>query len=267
MRGLNNSHDLLSNIVDEPITNSKVMKFTHVLLISMIGIILAEPLSAQVQRTMSFDASTSFLLRELSAMIVQNENGLQVEMIMGGGNPTDQSITDDLKRGDLLLMMNGKRVSEVAIMRELYNSLPDGEEIKVGVRRGDARFIVRAQKGDIPENAPGQMVLSFDAGDGAAPTMLPELGLLISQTDEGIEIMSLLEPLLPDELTTENIEGYLITSINKQSFDEPINIQHYLASLKVGDAIDLELEKDGLTKNLALKKQEPRGNVRMSIDN
>lgn len=267
MRGLNNSYDLLSNIVDELITNSKVMKFTHVLLISMIGINLAEPLSAQVQRTMSFDAGTSFLLRELSAMIVQNENGLQVEMIMGGGNPTDQSITDDLKRGDVLLMMNGKRVSEIATMRELYNSLPDGEEIKVGVRRGDARFIVRAHKGDIPENAPGQMVLSFDAGDGAAPTMIPELGLLISQTDQGIEIMSLLEPLLPEELTTENIEGYLITSINKKSFDEPINIQQYLASLKVGDAIDLELEKDGLTKNLALKKQEPRGDVRMSIDN
>ncbi len=233
----------------------------------MIGIILAEPLTAQIQRNVTFDASTSFMLRELSAMIVQYEDGLQVDMIMGRGNTTDESTSDELKRGDFIIMMNGKRLSEATEMRELYNSLPKGDEIKVGVRRGDARFIVTATKGDIPESAPGRMVLSLDVGDGPAPTMLPELGLLVSQNDEGTEIMSMLEPLLPEELKAENIEGYFITSINKQSFDEPAKLQQYLASLEVGDAIILEVEKDGMALSLALKKQEPRGDVRLNIDN
>lgn len=258
---------LLSNIAIEPLTNSKSMKFTHVLMISMIGIILAEPLAAQIQRNMTFDASTSFMLRELSAMIVQNEEGLQVEMIMGRGNTSEDPMTDELKRGDLIIMMNGKRVSDASTIREVYNSLPEGEEIKIGVRRGDTRFIVNAQKGDVPENASGQMVLSFDISDGEPPTMLPELGLLITQNDQGIEIMSLLEPLLPDELKAENIEGYFITSINERSFETPLGIQQYLASLNVGDDILLEVEKDGNALSLTLKKQEPRGNVRMSIDN
>lgn len=243
------------------------MKFLHHILIVTIGISLAQPLHAQMQRTMTFDASTSFMLRELNAMIVQNEEGLHVEMIMGQPSGDSNPITDELQRGDLILMMNGKRASEVSVLRETYEKLNKGDEVKIGVRRGESRFIVRAIKGDIPENVPGRMVLSIDTDDENAPTLLAELGVLVSDNNSGIQIMSVLEPMLPEELQDQEIADFKIVSINEKTFEQAQSVQAYLNSLDVGASIELEIEKNGLAKTFELTKQESRGNVRMNIDN
>ncbi len=243
------------------------MKFFHYFLITTIGIIFAQPLHAQVQRTMTFDASTSFLLQELNAMIIENDEGLLVEMIMGQPSGGSEAMDDELQRGDAILMVNGKRTSSVSVIRETYESLSKGDEIKIGVRRGETRFIVRAVKGDIPENIPGRMVLSFDTDEGNPPTLLPELGVLVTDNESGIQITSMLEPMLPVDLQNQELDDYLIQTVNGKRFEMAQNLQQYLNSLEVVDAIVLKIEKNGSQKTLELEKQEPRGNVRMNIDN
>jgi len=242
------------------------MKFIQTLLVLPLLLVSGDSAIAQVQRTMSFDANTSLMLQEFSAMLVQSEDVIQVEMIIGGHNDSS-NLTDELQRGDIILMMNGERVNDVSGMRAIYNSISNEEEIKVGVRRGDERFIVRAIKGDFPETSGMRMVMNVDSNSDEPPVIVPELGLLLAMVDDNISIQALLEPLMPDELKAENIEGYTIVSINGETFDQAEAAQSYLASLEVGEEIELIVENDDAQKVISLKKQKARGAINLSIDN
>lgn len=241
------------------------MKYLKTLLLFPLVFSFGESSFAQAQRTMSFDANTSLILRELNAVIVQNDDGIQVDMIMGGHNEATGS-EDDLQRGDIILMMNGERITEITGMRKIYEDLQEEDEIKIGVRRGEQRFIVRASKGDFPESGPGQMVMRIEGAGNNPPVVLAELGLVVAYIDDQIQIQALLEPLMPDELKSEELDGFQIITINGERFEDAESVQSFLTELEVGDSIDLVVEKDGDQKVFTLEKSEPRGGVRMSID-
>ncbi len=240
------------------------MKFLKTILAFPLIFILGESAMAQVQRSMTFDANTNLILREFTAMLVQNEDEIQVEMRMGG--QTAGTETDQLQRGDIILMMNGTRAESIMKLRELYDALADNEEISVGVRRGDERFIVRANKGEFPETPGMQMVMSVDSDDGAPPVVVAELGLVLSLIEGQIQIQALIEPLMPDELKTDDLEGFQIVTINGQRFEEVSEVQSFIADLAVGSQIDLVVQRDGDQKVITFAKQEARGAVNMSID-
>ena len=56
----------------------------------------------------------------------------------------------DLKTEDRILMANGKRIKTVADFKELYESLPVGEELKMGLRRGEEMRMASFQKSQGP---------------------------------------------------------------------------------------------------------------------
>lgn len=222
---------------------------------------------AQGQRTMTFDAETSLMLREFNAMLVENDEGIQVELILGGHTQSADPMSDELQQGDLILMMNGKRVSAITQMRADYESINEDDEIKIGVRRGNERFILTAIKGDVPETGPGQMVLSIEGAGANPPVLVPELGLLLTNEDDTIIVQALLDPILPDVLKEANLEGFTVITINGKTFDDANAVQNYLTELAVGDTIDLVVENNGDQKVFTFNKTEPRGGIRMNIDN
>jgi PDZ domain-containing secreted protein len=242
------------------------MKIIKTILVILFLLALSDLTMAQRQRTMSFDANTSLLLQELNAMLVQNEDGIQVEMILGGHNQPASANSDDLQRGDFILMMNGERISDVPGMRAIYEAIPNDEEIKIGVRRDNQRFIVSAIKGDIPESQGVRMTMTVDSDDGSPPVIVAELGMILSLIEGQIQIQTLLEPLLPGELKNEDLEGFEIITINGESFDAAADVQAFISALEVGDQIDLVVEKDGDQKVFTFERQEARGAVNMSVD-
>ena len=229
---------------------------------------LGEPVTAQMQRSMTFDASTSLLIREFTAMLVQNDNAIQVEMRMGGHAPgTNPSETDQLQRGDTILMINGERTRSIEQMREVYEAIPDNEEIKIGERRGDQRFIVRAKKGDVPESGPGQMVLTLDNNSDSPPTIIPEFGLVLSDNEDQIIVQAVLEQIMPEQLKQNDLMGYQIISINGETFENAAAVKSFVDSIEVGAQLELAIEKDGASKTISFAKPEAQAAMSFSTNN
>lgn len=228
-------------------------------IIITLGVITAK---AQETRTMTFDAATSLMLQEFQAMLIEEDGEIKVSVRMGNSDEPG----DKLEQGDFVIMMNGKRTKTIAELRELYESLAKDEEIKIGVRRGEQRFILRKKKGDAPEGGP-RMVMRMDMeGDGERPTIIPELGLLLSDTNDDVTIQRVLEPLLPEEFKEFDLSGFSISSINNEKPTDAENAKLLIDAVEIGSDLKLVFSKPDDEISITIKKPKSKGNFNFSTD-
>jgi len=231
-------------------------------LITIITALLAIPAKAQETRTMTFDAATSLMLQEFQAMLIEENGEIKVRVRMGNSDEPG----DKLERGDLIIMMNGKRASSIAELRKIYDSVSKDEEVKIGVRRGDERFILRKMKGDAPEGGP-RMVMRMDVeGEGERPTLIPELGLLLSDNDTKVTIQRVLEPLLPEEFKELDLSGFNISSINNEKPTDAENAKLLIDAVETGSDLKLVFSKPDDEISITIKKPKSKGNFNFSTD-
>lgn len=233
-------------------------------LITIITALLAIPAKAQETRTMTFDAATSLMLQEFQAMLIEENGEITVRVRMGNSDEPG----DKLERGDLIIMMNGKRAGSIAELRKIYDSVSKDEEVKIGVRRGNERFILRKKKGDTPEPGAGgnRMVMSMEmSGDGPA-TVIPELGLILSDSNNKITIQRVLAPLLPEEFKTLDLVGYSIVSINDEKPENAEDAKMIVDAVEIGSNLTFEFSKPDDDIKITIKKPKAKGNVKLSTD-
>lgn len=242
------------------------MKKTKTIFLLLLFSALLSVMTNAQTRTMSFDANTSLMLQEFSAMLTFEEDQIKVAMRMGRDEA--KAGEDRLEEGDVIVMMNGTRAKDIPSLREVYEALENDTEIKIGVQRGQERFILRAMKGDVPEGSGTRMVMEFDdEGDGAPPVIVGSLGLILTDTDAGIEVNRVIEPLMPDVLKELNIQGYRITELNDEKPENAAAALKTINELEVGDEISMTFTTDGDEKEIRFKKPESRGNFSMTGNN
>ncbi len=242
----------------------KITKFT-ILLFPLLTF-MPKIAAAQEMRTMSFDASTSLMLQEFQAMLILDGDEVKVELRMGRDEA--KSGIDRLEQGDVILMMNGKRIKDIEGLRTLYESVEKDAEIKIGVRRGNERFILNAIKGDVPEGGGMRMVMSMDTDvDGPSPTIVSEMGALLVDRDGSVVVERVIPPLLPDELKAADIEGYSIKKLNGKSTENAEEVRTTLEALEIGAEISITFEKDGDEITVVYTKKETQGSFSISRDN
>lgn len=221
---------------------------------------------AQGRQMMTFDASTSMMLQEFQAMLTFEGEEVQVRMKLGRNEAKDG--TDQLEQGDVILMMNGKRATDIEALKAIYEGIEGGEEIKIGVRRGNERFILNATKGDVPEGAPGTMRMTMDvSGDGTPPAIAPELGALLVNRDGKVVLERIIAQIQPDELKPLDIQGYSIKEVNGEVPEDAEQAIKLLADLEVGAEISITFEKDGDEKSIVFTKKQNSGNFSISRGN
>jgi len=228
------------------------------------SILIAIPSKAQERRTMSFDAATSLMLQEFQAMLVEEDGEIKVRVRLGNSSEPG----DKLEQGDLIIMMNGKRTKTITELRELYESVPKDEEVKIGVRRGNDRFILRKTKGDIPKPGEGgnRMVMSMEmSGDGPS-TVIPELGLILSDNNEKVIIQRVMEPLLPEEFKELDLAGFSISSINDQKPEDAEDAKMMIDVIETGADITFTFSKSDDEIKITIKKPKANGNVSIRTD-
>jgi hypothetical protein len=242
------------------------MKKLNLLSIIITALLLmVYPAKAQETRTMTFDASTSLMLQEFQAMLVEEDGEIKVKIKMGSSDKPG----DKLEQGDFIIMMNGKRTKTITELRELYESLKKDEEVKIGVRRGNERFILRKIKGDIPEGEGGgrRMVMKMDTeGDGEPATIIPELGLMLSDNDGSVSIQRVIEPLLPEEFKALDLAGFSIASINGTKPKDAAHAKLLIAEVEVGEDLAFSLSKPDDEIKVSIKKPKSKGNFSFSTD-
>ncbi len=240
-----------------------ILNLSFALLVLLIASGTSE---AQQRQRLELDASSSMILPEFSAVLEQADGEIKVRIKLG--REEAEPGQDVLEQGDVLIMMNGSRIEDIPGLREAYEAIATDSDIKFGVRRGDERFIITRKKGAEMAGG-GGMVMRFETdGDGPRPTIVPELGLLLTDTEDGnILVSELLQPVMPDELKSANIKEYTISELNGQKPGNAASVQQILSELEVGAEIDITFSKAGDEKSISLTKSEPRGNFNFTIDN
>ena len=160
---------------------------------ALLFLILISPLFSQaVNREMSFEIDgETHQIAEFGALLAEVDDGLKILMTMPPEHRPKAYKDIDVEAEDELLMMNGKRIRTVAEFKEQYERLGIGEEVKLGLRRGERMFISRFPKID-PENAPRVVMKVQRDGDGGGMnedlTVAAELGMLLRDGENGLEI-------------------------------------------------------------------------------
>lgn len=266
MRGFNNSENSISNIGAELKSMVQTMKFLKILCL-LTPILLVFPKLSNGQQAMTLDAETNMIIQEFGVVLTFENSQISVQLVLGSRN--NEQSEDQLERGDLIVMMNGKRASDLETLRATFDEIEDGQEIKIGVQRGEERFILEAIKGDMPET-PGRMVMDIEAGEngeGITPVIVPEIGAVLADQEGSINVLRAIPPIQPQEIKDASIEGYSITAVNGKDVTSAEEVQSMLADLEVGAEISITFTTDGDEKLITFAKPQSRGNIQLGGGN
>ena len=242
---------------------------------------------AFAQQAVRMDPNTSLLMPEFQALIVEENDEVKVRFKTGASNSESPNV-DRLETGDLIIMMDGKRIKTMKDLKETYAAAEKDKEMRIGVRRGEERFILRAIKGDVPENAGGTQTFTRSAGDGSSSagtftttttttstngaginnsvsiggsdsSVIVELGIVLKSEDDQIKVGQVISIIAPQEVQKAGIEAdMVIKEINGKKPTSSENAVELINAVKVGEDLTILFEKDGKTTTLAMKKPAPR---------
>jgi hypothetical protein len=97
------------------------------------------------------DGSKSALLMEVGAVVTLENKKLIVSNVFGKEMRKEENKKADIQKGDEVLYVNGKRISDPKELRKIYEDVKTGGDIKLGIDRGGNKFFVTFKKDDAPQ--------------------------------------------------------------------------------------------------------------------
>lgn len=232
----------------------------------------------QQMRVLKSGEGGGFLIPELMAFIGIDDKQLTVSDRL----PTDrlpkeyQSV--DIRKGDIILMVDGKRMSTPDQLQQHYDSLAVGQEMKLGLKRGDDLLIASFKKAD-PSTLPQmrRMVMTTDKkgggkveGGGKAltvdgePVPIFELGIIFAAKDGRITVGKVLPIPAAVNLQVKPKEGDLLVSLQGSSFTTAPSLLKAWDAIPVGDTVQIVLRGGGDKDiKLAFRKPKPVNEVNL----
>lgn len=215
-----------------------------------------------------------FTLPELGAVIIGGEKEIKVEAVMPAEHRPKTYKDIDLQNGDLILMMNAKRVKSVKEIEEIYNGLKAGEEVKLGIKRKEERFIASFAKAD-PKDLPQRMMMVMDtdnAGGQAGPTRrlvmggrefsgdvapLPGLGIIAGSKERGeVRVLDLM-PNASQALGSVDIKkDDVIQTLNGEKIKSAVQLGELYEKIAVGAKVELHYRRGNKDMTASLAKPE-----------
>lgn len=216
----------------------------------------ALPILAQHTVTRRIDASNGVVLSEIASIATPAEGGEGVTLtVLPADMRPKENRSLDVREGDRVLMMNGKRIRSADALRELYEAVEEGGEVKLALERGDERFLVSFEKGDGSNTLGGggggeQRVMIAGPGAGKAE-LLHEAFCLLGEEDGHVKVMNQLRPggdLLPDDVV-ETVNGQAVGSIEEY--------RSLYEKAAIGDELRFVVRRGGESVEVVIEKSEP----------
>lgn len=238
---------------------------THIYRIVLIGILIVMAHTAIAQQFMvKMDGKSEeniFMLIEAMALLVDEDETIQVKMMMPAENRPKGYDNIDLKQGDEILMMNAKRIKVVKDLKEIYDGLDAGETVKLGIRRKEEMFIVSFDKVD-PEKMPKRKTMVTREGGGAGVGMTMKLantgdGLAIKEVGNQVLVHKIFSHLQKVLDNTDFREGDMILSVNSTKIESNQQFMEAFGKIKAGEDVRLVTSREGKQMNVTFKKPEP----------
>jgi S1-C subfamily serine protease len=178
-------------------------------------------------------------------VVLLDELGLVVGVMPGSEELSVLTVLPDaepgveVKDGDLLLMINGKRVRDAVALREAYESAEVGETVKIGFRRGDERFLASFERKSA-EGGPKRMVMMMAGPESGSGDLQPaqEFGAVLGEKD-GEVVVAMQMPT--DDALLE--EGDVVKSINGETLASVAAFREAYEPLEIGAEIVLVVSR------------------------
>jgi S1-C subfamily serine protease len=230
------------------------------------------------------DAEGTAMIAGLGALIFEKDSVLTVEHVMEAANRPKAYQKVDLKQDDVILMVNGKRARTADELSMILDSLPVGEDIKLGVRRDKAMQIVsfkKAAPGDVPqikmvmhtlpsdtaqegEGGPQmKMITRTEGGAGSDGefAVLMGSGLIFKQEGDAVVVVGAMAHSKEALGNIEVNEGDRILKIQDKEVTDPAMLQGLYDSIAVGDSVRLVMARDGKEFTASFAKSEAPENI------
>ena len=206
------------------------------------------------------DADVELLhIPELSAMIAENGGGVTIDRIMEPAMRAKGYEQTEVKEGDMILMVNGKKISTLSVLKELYNSASTGSTMKLGIKRNDEMMIASFVKAD-PSTMPHMrmMISKDDEGDFLG---IPQVGLRF--TSKGKDVV--IKEVLPNAATVlqgvDVKEGDVVTALNASPIKSFKVFETLYQKIRVGDRVEMTVGRGDKTMKIVFSKPENNGRV------
>ena len=235
----------------------------------LLGVFFGLCLPLMAQRTMTYrvDGEKSYLIPELIALLIQENDSITVQMVMPPENRPVPYRDVDLKKGDRIFMANAARMRTIKDFIALYESLASGEVLKMGVQRGEDRFMVSFEKmKEMPEGMQLRVVRQPDQ-EGVAMTgtylnsdslaVLSAEGLVLTQSEERIVIKDIL-PDSRESLLNQDIQKRdVLAKLNGEAFQNLKEFREAYDRIAPGTEVRLTLIREEKEMVVTYKKPEP----------
>ncbi len=228
-------------------------------------------------KTMVFKKGDVFLLSEFGG-VVKLENGNAVlEFIMPEDKRSKEYQKVDLENGDVILMINGKKIRSIEDLENNYDLVTVGDNIKLGIKRDGAMMIVSFPKGE-EQSEGGQKMMIIKSGDvegeedsGEQPNvqiktlhvgensfLISELGILLEETDSGLYVLEVL-PQKPFTAKNESVKGgEKLISIDNKKVQTIAEFSKIYDEIPEGDPAQIVCEKNGSQTTVKFVKEAPQ---------
>jgi S1-C subfamily serine protease len=232
---------------------------------------------AQQTQTRSFEIKNAqgvFNFPELGAVIIQSDSILTVGPALPGARRPAEYREVDLKTGDTLLMVNGKRIRTAAELEAVYENLAIGETLKLGLRRGKDLLLAsfaKADPADLPQMTfqmktdkdgseatdlpEGKQMMMVDASDTSLLPLL-ELGLMLREGEHGLTVDRVLQNAAEVFGSAAPTSGAIVTAINGTAVSTVADFRQVYDKLAEGDKLTFDYKADGDERSVAVMVPE-----------
>jgi len=258
------------------------------LLAGMCSALVLHVVAANAQQmkmvTIGGDADGTAMIGELGALIFEDDSTLTVEHIMEADKRPIAYKSVDLQKGDIIMMVNGKRTHTADDFSMVLDSVKAGEDIKLGIRRDKAMKIVsfkRAAPEDMPQikmdtqalgddGAPAEgdgqktrMVMRSEGGAGSSGQLavLMDCGLVFKEDGDAVTVAATMPHTKKALAGTEVSEGDRILKLQDKSVTGASMLQDAYDKIDVGTSVSLVLSHDGKEFTVTFDKTNPPENI------
>lgn len=232
------------------------MKHVLASIFAVLAVLLAAgPDAAQEVVRERLDPQTSLLMFEIGAIATLQEGADAVTFarILPKEMRSEENRDVDVEKGDEVLMMNGERIRSIADLRKLYEGLGKGQEVKLGLKRGSERFLVRFTRQDrqmAMGHGGGEMRIVVAGDGGGEAELLHEAGALLREEDGAVKVAA----QLPGGGELE--EGDVVTEANGKTLASLADYRAVYEALAIGDALKLVVKRGGESLTVEVEKAE-----------
>jgi S1-C subfamily serine protease len=206
---------------------------------------------AQVKQELKFNTNETFDLPEIGALIIQYKEKVKVQFVAPQNVRLAAYKNIDLRKDDIVMMVNGKTVNKASDLQDAYNKLKIGGDFKLGIKRDKQMFNLVVKKAN-PRDLPQRKTAPADDKNMNNKVLIDGYGILIEDINGKPMIGKLLRQDKEEVKKAGLKGGDLVTHLNGQNIKTFSQFKQDYDNIKIGEYVNLRFG----TKSIIIKKSK-----------